>query len=207
MKHLIIIAILLVSAASAAQTNFDKGMQKAFDLWEANNWTEAEQLFERIAAAEPNEWLPNYYIAQMNSLKSWEEKDANKVKAQLAKAQDYLNIAMSISKDNPEILVLQAHIYTNWIVFDGATYGMKYSTKITELYNQAYKLAPKNPRVVFSRIEWNMGTAQYFGQDTKPFCKDIEKSIELFTNFKPEKPFYPTWGKEHALEVLASCNN
>ena len=27
---------------------------------------EAEQLFERIAAAEPNEWLPNYYVAQMN---------------------------------------------------------------------------------------------------------------------------------------------
>ena len=74
MKHLIIIAVLLVSAITNAQTNFEKGMQKAFELWGQNNWTEAEQLFERIAAAEPNEWLPNYYIAQMNSLKTWEEK-------------------------------------------------------------------------------------------------------------------------------------
>lgn len=205
MKHLIIIALLLVAAATSAQTNYEKGMEKAFSLWQSDNWTEAEQLFERIAAAEPNEWLPNYYIAQLNSLKTWEEKDPAKVKAQLDKAQDYLNAAMSISKDNPEIMVMQAHILTNWIVFDGTTYGMKYSARISELYNQAYKLAPNNPRVFFSRVEWNMGTAKYFGQDTKPFCEDIGKSIDLFTNFKPEKPFDPTWGKEHALEVLASC--
>ncbi len=206
MKHLLIIAALLVAAASSAQTNFEKGMQKALSLWEADNWTEAEQLFERIAAADPNEWLPNYYVAQMNSAKTWEEKDPKKVKAQLDKAQDYLNVAMSISKDNPEIIVLQAHVLTNWIAFDGMTYGMKYSAKITELYAQAYKLAPDNPRVVFNRAEWNMGSAKYFGQDTQPFCKDIEKSIELFTNFKPKSAIDPNWGKDRAVAILASCN-
>ena len=206
MKHLIIIAAVLVSSITTAQTNFEKGMQKAFQLWEQNKWTEAEQMFERIAAAEPNEWLPNYYVAQMNSLKTWDEKDPKKVKAQLDKAQDYLNTAMSISKDNPEIIVLQAHVLTNWVAFDGMTYGMKYSAKINELYSQAYKLDPKNPRVMFSKAEWNMGSAKYFGQDTEPFCKEIEKSIELFANFKPETPFHPNWGKERAEQVLASCN-
>lgn len=206
MKHFIIIATLLASGIISAQTNFEKGMQKAFSLWEENKWTEAEQMFERIAAAEPNEWLPNYYVAQMNSLKTWPEKDLQKVKAQLDKAQEYLDTAMGISKDNPEILVLQAHVLTNWVAFDGMTYGMKYSAKINELYSQAYTLAPENPRVIFSRAEWNMGSAKYFGQDTKPFCKEIEKSIELFANFKPEKPFYPSWGKARAEEVLASCN-
>ncbi|MCB0445952.1 MAG: hypothetical protein KDD03_00280 [Gelidibacter sp.] len=205
MKHLIIIASLLVSVVANAQTNYEKGMQKAFGLWENNNWTEAEQLFERIAAAEPNEWLPSYYVAQMNSLKTWEEKDANKVKAQLDKAQEYLNTAMSISKDNPELIVLQAHVLTNWVAFDGMTYGMKYSAKITELYNTASKLAPNNPRVVFSKAEWNMGSARYFGQDTKPYCKDVEKAIELFANFKPETAFSPNWGKDRAEHVLKSC--
>ena len=207
MKHLIIIAVLLVSAITNAQTNFEKGMQKAFELWGQNNWTEAEQLFERIAAAEPNEWLPNYYIAQMNSLKSWEEKDPKIVKAQLDKAQEYLNSAIGLTKDNVDVLVLQAQIYTNWVAFDGMTYGMKYSAKITDLYNTAYRLAPDNPMVLLSRAEWNMGSARYFGQDTKPFCKDIEKAIELFPNFKPESAFHPNWGKERAEEVLKSCNN
>lgn len=205
MKHLIIIATLLVSAATSAQTNFEKGMQKAFNLWEANNWAEAEQMFERIASAEPTEWLPNYYIAQMNSLKTWEEKDPQKVKAQLDKAQEYLNTAMGLSKDNADLLVMQAQIYTNWVAFDGMTYGMKYSAKVNELYNNAYKLAPENPMVVLGRAEWNMGSAKYFGKDIKPFCKDVEKAIEHFANFKPETAFHPNWGKKRAVEVLASC--
>ncbi len=207
MKHLIIIAAILVSTIATAQTNYEKGMQKAFELWQTNNWTEAEQLFERIAAAELNEWLPSYYVAQMNSLKSWEEKDMTKVKAQLDKAQDYLNIAMSISKNNPDLLVMQAQIYTNWIVTDGMTYGMKYSAKVKELYTEAYALAPNNPMVVFCNADWNMGSALYFGQDTKPFCKDIERAIELFANFKPESPFHPNWGIERAKQQLEKCKS
>lgn len=207
MKHLIIIAAILISTIATAQTNYEKGMQKAFELWQTNNWTEAEQLFERIAAAELNEWLPSYYVAQMNSLKSWEEKDMAKVKAQLDKAQDYLNIAMSISKNNPDLLVMQAQIYTNWIVTDGMTYGMKYSAKVKELYTEAYALAPNNPMVVFCNADWNMGSALYFGQDTKLFCKDIERAIELFANFKPESPFHPNWGIERAKQQLEKCKS
>ncbi len=206
MKHLIIIIAVFLTGMISAQTNYDKGMQKAFELWENNNWTEAEQLFERIAAAEPEQWLPNYYIAQLNSLKTWEEKDADKVKAQLEKAQNYLNDAMSIEKDNADILVMQAQIFTNWVAFDGMTYGMKYSAKISDLYNKAYAIAPENPMVVLNKADWNMGSARYFGQDTKPFCKDVEKAKELFANFKPEKPFYPNWGRERAESILKSCN-
>ena len=206
MKHVIIRIVVCITGIMSAQTNYDKGMQRAFQLWEHNNWTEAEQLFERIAAAEPDQWLPNYYIAQLNSLKTWEEKDADKVKAQLEKAQNYLNDAMSIEKDNADILVMQAQIFTNWVAFDGMTYGMKYAVKIGELYNKAYALAPENPMVVLNRADWNMGSARYFGQDTKPFCKDVEKAIELFANFKPEKPFYPNWGRERAESLLKSCN-
>ena len=35
----------------AAQTNFEKGMQKAFDLWKADKTEDAQNLFERIANA------------------------------------------------------------------------------------------------------------------------------------------------------------
>jgi tetratricopeptide (TPR) repeat protein len=205
MRHLIIIATILVAAITSAQTNYEKGMQKAFDLWGQNNWIEAEQMFERIAAAEPNEWLPNYYIAQMNSLKTWDEKDPQKVKAQLDKAQEYLNSALGLVPENADVIVMQAQIYTNWVAFDGMTFGMKYSAKVNELYNKAYRLSPENPMVVLGRAEWNMGSARYFGQDTKPFCKEVEKAIELFANFKPETPFSPNWGKNRAQEVLNSC--
>ena len=54
MKHFIIIATLLVSVVATAQTNYEKGMLKAFELWGDNKPTEAANMFERIAAAEPD---------------------------------------------------------------------------------------------------------------------------------------------------------
>lgn len=205
MKHLIIIATLLVSVFVNAQTNYEKGMQKAFQLW-GTNPTEAANLFERIAKAEPDNWLPSYYAAQVNIANSFGEKDGDKLSAQLKKAQDLINEATAISKNNPEILVLQAMLHTAWVAYDGATYGMTLSPKVVELYMKAEQINPDNPRVVFSKAEWDMGSARYFGQDTAPFCKDIERSIELFANFKPETPFHPNWGKERAEQAMKDCN-
>jgi hypothetical protein len=205
MKHQIIIVALLVSALTTAQTNYEQGMQKAFELWGSNNPTEASNLFERIAKAEPDNWLPLYYAAQINIVRSFGEKNEEKLSAQLKKAQNLINDATVISKDNPEILVLQALLHTAWVAFDGATYGMTLSGKVVELYTKAEMLAPNNPRVVYCKAEWHIGSAKYFGQDTQPFCKDLEHALELFTNFKPETPFSPNWGKERAEMLWQSC--
>lgn len=204
MKHLIIITTLLVSGFINAQTNYEKGMQKAFQLWGTNS-TEASNLFERIANAETDNWLPLYYAAQVNIVSSFGEKDEKKLSAQLKKAQDLINDATAISKNNPEILVLQAMLHTAWVAFDGATYGMTLSGKVVELYAKAEQMAPNNPRVVFCKAEWDIGGARYFGQNTTPFCKDIERSLDLFTKFKPETPFHPNWGKDRAEQAMKAC--
>ncbi len=205
MKQIIIIATLLISVATTAQTNYEKGMQKAFELWGSNKPAEASNLFERIASAEPDNWLPPYYAAQVNIVSSFGEKDKEKLTAQLKKAQDLINDATAISKDNPEILVMQALLHTAWVAFDGATYGMTLSPKVMQLYAKAEQLAPKNPRVVYCNAEWNIGSARFFGQDVTPFCKDLERALELFANFKAETPFYPKWGKDRAEMLLKSC--
>ncbi|NOY47838.1 MAG: hypothetical protein GXO84_06520 [Chlorobi bacterium] len=204
MQKLAIILALFITQLLSAQSNYEKGMQKAFELWRTNP-TEASNLFERIAKAEPDNWLPPYYAAQINIVNSFGEKDKEKLTAQLAKAQDLLNDATTISKNNPELLVLQALLHTAWVAYDGASYGMTLSPKVTALYAKAEQIAPNNPRVVLNKAEWAMGSARFFGQDTKPFCKDVERALELFANFKPETPFYPKWGKERAEQILADC--
>jgi len=204
MQKLALLIAFIISGIVSAQTNYEKGMQKAFELW-GTNPTEASNLFERIAAAETNNWLPSYYAAQVLVLQGFEIKDKDKLDAQLKKAQDLINDATAISKNNPEILVLQALLHTVWVAYDGATYGMQLSPKVAALYEQAFQIDPTNPRVVLNKAEWDMGSARFFGQDTAPFCKDIESALELFANFKPETPFHPNWGKKRAEEVLASC--
>ena len=204
MQKLAIILALFIAQLVSAQTNYEKGMQKAFELW-GESPTEASNLFERIAKAETDNWLPAYYAAQVNIIKSFGEKDKDKLTAQLAKAQDLINDATAISKNNPEIIVMQALLHTAWVAYDGATYGMTLSGKVVALYAQAEQIAPNNPRVVLNKAEWAMGGARFFGQDTKPFCKDVERSLELFANFKPETEFHPDWGMERAQQVLAQC--
>lgn len=205
MKHLIIVAILFISAVTTAQTNYEKGMQKAFELWGQNKPAEAANMFERIASAEPDNWLPPYWAAQINIITSFGEQDQDKLAAKLKKGQDLLNDATAISKNNPEIMVMQALLHTAWIASDGATYGMTLSPKVVELYTKAEVIAPENPRVVASKAEWNIGSAQYFGQDTAPFCKDLERALELFAKFKPETQFHPKWGKDRVEQLLESC--
>ena len=184
-------------------------MEKAIEIMNtAKNATQLEQAvryFEVMAEDEGVDWLPAYYAAQVNIVNSFGLTDEEKLTAQLKKAQDLINDATAISKNNPEILVLQALLYTAWVASDGATYGMTMSPKVEAIYAQAEQIAPDNPRVVYCKAEWGIGGAKYFGQDTKPFCKDLERALDLFANFKPESPFHPNWGKERVEMLLESC--
>jgi hypothetical protein len=203
MKKLLLFSTLFIAFSGFAQAKYEQGMERAFDLWKNNQPWEASNLFERIAQAEPENWLPPFYVAQINVLYSFSEKNEEKLTAQLNKAQDFLNDAKALSKDNAEILVVQAQLYTAWIVFDGAKYGMTMSPKVAQLYEQAYQIEPDNPRVASGKVEWNLGTARWFGQDTKPFCEDLKKAVALFDTYEPKGKFYPNGGAEYARQSLA----
>jgi hypothetical protein len=203
-KTITILAVL-ISTITFAQDQYTTGMQKAFQLWGEGKTADASNMFERIASAEMDNWLPYYYVAQINTIVSFGEKDKEKLTQQLEKAQEYIDLAKAISPENPEIMVQEAMTNTAWIAFDGATYGMTLSGKVVALYAQAAQMAPDNPRVVFSKAEWDMGSAAYFGQDTAPYCKDVERSLELFANFKAESEFHPNWGQDRAEATSENC--
>ncbi len=208
-KILITIALTLTSIlimnAQDAQSQYNQGMNKAFQLWGEGKNNDASAMFERIAAAEPNNYLPNYYVALVNTTASFQTKDASTVNALLTKSQDALDTEMVKDQNNAELLVMQAMIYTSWVVLDPMTNGQKYSAKVIELYDKAQAIDPTNPRAVFGKAEYEIGGAQYFGTDTKPMCEQIAKSIELFGTFKPETPFSPKWGLDRAEEALKAC--
>ena len=205
MKKTIAILTLFLTTITFAQDQYAKGMQKAFHLWGEKKTTEASNMFERISAAALDNWLPYYYVSSINTIASFGEKDKEKLTQQLEKAQEFIDLAKAVSPDNPEILVQQAMIHTAYIAFDGAAYGMTLSGKVAALYEKAAQLAPENPRVVFSKAEWDMGSARYFGKDTAPYCKDVERSIALFDTFKVASDFHPNWGKDRAEMTLENC--
>lgn len=199
--------VLFISSLAMAQapSQYDKGMGKAMEAWQAGKSMEATAIFERIASVEKTNWLPNYYVSFINTIETFKEQDKTKIPALLEKAQIALDDATAVSPNNAELMVLQAFIYTAWIVQDPMTNGMKYSSKAMEQYYKAQAIAPENPRVVFSKAEFEIGGAKYWGTDTKPMCAEIERSIGLFAKFKPESQFHPNWGLDRAKEALANC--
>lgn len=206
MKNLVTLFLLVTTLSISAQDSYSDGMAKAMQLWGEQQTAAASNLFERIAMAEDDNWVPYYYVALVNTTASFGEKDLKILTQQLDKAKQFIDIAKNLSPENAELLVMEAMVNTAWISFDGATYGMTLSGKNTQLYQQALQLAPENPRVVLSKAEWDMGSARYFGKDTAPYCKDVERAIQLFATFKPEQAFYPDWGKESAEKTLKACS-
>ena len=196
---------MFICTMGFSQTKYDDGMKKAFELWGQGKNTEASAVFERIASAEPKQWLPNYYVAMINTVASFSTKDRAQVSALLEKSQNALDVELLKNPNNAELLVMQAMIFTGWVVFDPMTNGMKYSTQIIDLYDQAQKLDPANPRAVFGKAEYEIGGAAYFGTDTTPMCKEIQRSIPMFDVYKPESLYHPKWGKDRAEEALKSC--
>lgn len=205
MTKIITSIALLLTSFLFAQGKFEQAMGNAMQLWGEGKNTEASAAFERIAGAEKNSWLPNYYVAAVNTFAAFGTKDKEAVSGMLTKAQNALDIEMIKDANNPEILVMQAMIHTAWIVYDPMTNGQKLSGKVMELYGKAQAIAPENPRVVYGKAEFEIGGAQFWGTDTKPMCEAIDKSIKLFSNFKPAMPFAPSWGLDRALEAQKNC--
>lgn len=205
MTKIIITIVLLVTTQLFSQGQFEQGMGKAFALWNEGKDTEASDVFERIASAEKESWLPNYYVAFVNTSAAFGTKDKEKVNSLLGKAQLALDKELAKDANNAELIVMQAMIHTAWITFDPMNNGMRLSGKVMELYGKAEAIAPNNPRVILSKAEFEMGSARYFGRDIKPICNQIDKSIELFATFKPETFFSPKWGLDRALKIQQNC--
>ena len=205
MKKITLVLALIFAVNLTAQTEYQNGMNKAFELWGAKKNTEAAQLFERIATAEKDNWLPSYYAATVLIIDGFAIRDEAELTTHLNKAQELLDAAKLTSQNNPEILITQALLNLVYVAFDGQKYGMSLSGKNVQLYEKALKIDPENPRVVLAKAEWGIGGAKFFGQSTEPFCKEIKRSIELFKKEKKKGAFHPFGGVERAEAALKQC--
>ena len=203
MKTLFLYILLgLLSALSTkAQSRYEATMTEAFNYWSNDQPTEAANLFERIAEAEKENWLPYYYAAQVKIVQSFPMTDAAKKEQLLNRAQELLDEAKVQAADEVELLILQAMLHTARLTVDPATYAMQLSPVISGLYAEAAKLEPENPRLALSQTEWKMGSAQYFGEDPAKFCPDLKAGRRLFEKEQHAATAAPAWGKER-LEML-----
>jgi len=206
MIRVITTIILFVCTALSAQVNYQSGMQKGLALLSKGDNTEASAVFEQLAATEKTNWLPNYYVALANTTEAFKPKDEATITALLTKAQTAQDAATLISKNNPELMVMQAQINTAWMVFKPMAYGSKLYYPTNEIYTEAQALAPDNPRVILCKALFEIGAAAYMGNDIASSCAEVKRAVGLFDNFKPKSPYSPAWGREKLEDAINKCN-
>jgi hypothetical protein len=185
--------------ASAMKDNLEK----------MSKWSDAPQnlaaSFERIAMAEQNQWLPNYYAAYATIIQSFSITEADKKDKTLDHAQSLLDAASILKPDSSELLVMQGFLYIAKLQVDPMTRGAEYSMKAHAAFDQAIKLNPENPRGFYMKGTTVLNTPDFFGGGKGPAKPILSQAAAKYETFKPATPLSPDWGKEDCQKQLASC--
>ena len=166
--------------------------------------------FERIANAEPKEWLPRYYAGLMYVYAGFTGKsEADKDKF-LDQADVNLKAAEAISgspdrPDNDELAVLKAYIAQARMTVDPMNRWQQYGPLVQAEIAKAKSLNPGNPRPYVLEGTGLMYTPEQFGGGPGAACPVLKQAAEKFATFKPAGDLYPIWGQKQIEPMLEKC--
>ncbi len=212
MKKIILSLGLLVFAltTNAQSDAYKAGMKGLIGRMEAakNNpeaYQETSNGFLRIAGAEKNEWLPNYYAAYCLTMQAMFSKDKEKIDPLLDQADKLLS-DISIHVTSDEVMCLQAFSKSTRIGVDPMTRGMKYGMESAKFLEQAKALNVNNPRIYFLQGEAAFHTPEQYGGGKAKALKLFQTASEKYASFKPTSDLMPNWGKDANDMMLAESN-
>ncbi|MDN3608067.1 hypothetical protein [Kaistella yonginensis] len=211
MKKLFLTMLLMISASIFAQTTFDKVMTEKIAKLEQSktpeDFTALSDDFVRIGDKEKTQWLPYYYAAHATIEKGRNLMRTGKITELddiAVEAQTSLDKAASLSKKNPEILILQKMIHGLKMMVDPQARFMSEGMLGAEALAKAEELDPENPRVTLLKAEDTYFTPEQFGGSKKKGLELFQKSLDQFKVYQPKTLLGPTWGKSEAEYFLTN---
>ncbi|WP_428666704.1 hypothetical protein [Runella sp.] len=201
MKQNILLFLALVgiqTVASAQNPEYVKAMEEVVTKIQTaafeEDLTPQANLLERIAAAEPKEWLPNYWAAYCYTMRSLSEPIADKKDVVLEKAEKLIASAEKLSPNNDEIEVMKATIAGARLAVDPQNRWQKYGQISEEALAAAKKISPENPRAKLLEAQSIFYTPEAYGGGKKKSEPLLKEALEKFAKFKPVSTIHPNWG-------------
>lgn len=208
MKIVLLIISMVYAGFVPAQNKYESGMTKGLEQMKAAATAEqmmtASAFFERIADAEKDKWLPYYYAAYSNYLAGWMNPKADKDKV-AEKSKDLITKADALAPNNSELYCLRQMTAIQQMTVDPMTRYQSYGAEAAANVAKAKQADPNNPRAYFVDAQYWRNVPEAFGGGKAAAKKLVEKSLELYKTFQPASPLHPTWGKEEAEKLLATC--
>jgi tetratricopeptide (TPR) repeat protein len=204
-----IFAVLFSTSVFAIDNKYMEQMgrhiQAVYAAQSPEQYQEAVNAFDRIAAAEKTKWEPFYYSAYGSLMMANRETDAAKKDAYLDKALASIESGKAINPNESELVALEGFVHMIRVTIDPATRGQQYSGMAFQTYNKALSMNPENPRALGFLAQMQMGLAKFMGSPTTDACSTGKKALEKFTTYKSENPLAPQWGKGMTEGLLQSC--
>ena len=211
MKKLIFAMCLMTGIIAFSQTAYDKVMTEKIASIEkhqtADEFTALANDFKRIGDKEKTQWLPYYYAAfstiQKGRMTMREGKLAD-LDPIAADAQKSLDLAMDLSKDNAENLILQKMIHGLKMMVNPQERFMSEGMLAADALSKAEKIDAENPRLTLMKAEDTYYTPEQFGGSRARGLELFQKSLDQFKVYKTKSALDPNWGKGEAEYFIAN---
>lgn len=163
--------------------------------------------FERISAAEADQWQPMYYTAYCYVMMSFQVNDGSRRDEILDQAQVWIDKAFKVAPDESELFVLQAFLYPSRIIVNPIDRGMKYMDLTFKALAKSKELNVNNPRAYYLEAVMIQNSPEAMGGGAVKALPVFETALEKFQQFKPNTIIDPDWGEEAARQSYSALNN
>lgn len=211
MKKIIFIAIIsfIRISAFAEDAKYVKAMEKNIAMINSENnglsptaFQDAFNGFERIAGANPKEWLPLYYQSFCEVMIGLQQTENAKKDDYYNKAEALINQADSLQPEQSEIYVMKSFVNSMKISVDPQSRGQQLGMRTGMLLGKAVQLDPQNPRAYYLKGQGLLYTPPQWGGGKDKAIPVLEMAIEKYSKFKPTSSIMPNWGEARCRKAL-----
>jgi len=205
---LLLLPVFAAVVTKAQSPQYQDAMTKQVGLLDApasytpQSMLDISNTFERIAAAEKNQWLPYYYAAYTQVMSALMTQDKDKIDGLADKAEANINKADSLKQNDDEVACIRSLIATSRIMVDPQSRGQQYGPESGMQIQKAKQINPENPRVYLLEGQALYYTPEQFGGDKAKAKEILQVALQKYAAFKPASSIAPHWGEPHAKDLL-----
>ncbi|MES2827939.1 MAG: hypothetical protein V4687_07285 [Bacteroidota bacterium] len=209
MKTIKLLTLLILLSLKGFTQTSDKltaALQKGLVMIDSakgdQDYGNAANYFERIATAEQNQWLPQYYTAFCQLHTAMIGKQTTEIKDALYdKALVFVAKADELSPNNSEVYALKGYIIFMKMSLSPQARAMTMIPQAGSLIGKAIALNPENPRAYLLMGQNTFYTPEAFGGGKLKAKPTLETAKAKFDAEKATG-LNPSWGKSRCAALL-----
>jgi len=210
MKKLVLNTVIFLTLGVYGQDSiYFSGMKNALDsmknIKSLEDFNNIANIFERIAKAEKDKWLPYYYTGYIYVILGFKQHGSQNYDEYLDIAQENIDKAMELKPDESELYTLQGLLYQARVMVDPQTRGPVYSPQAAQALEKAIELNENNPRPYYLLGTNLYYTPEDYGGGLEEACPLLKTAKEKYENFIPADSISPNWGEDYNLQLAEKC--